>query len=161
MIRAPRTRRAFERAAPRVRHGDQLSIPSAEADATPRKSWLDRLLGLAADVRPGEAATALLLATNIFVLLTAYYIIRPVREALLLSAPGGAEIKSYLGAILAASFLVIVPAYGRLRQPGQPHPPDQRVAPLLRLEPRDLLPARAGPGCTWASPSSSGSGSST
>jgi len=35
-----------------------------------------------------------------------------VREALILSAPGGAEIKSYLGAILAASFLVIVPAYG-------------------------------------------------
>jgi AAA family ATP:ADP antiporter len=77
-----------------------------------RKTWLDRLLGLAADVRAGEAATALLLAANVFVLLTAYYIIRPVREALILAAPGGAEIKSYLGAILAASFLVIVPAYG-------------------------------------------------
>jgi AAA family ATP:ADP antiporter len=85
---------------------------AAPADAPPRKTGLDRLLGLAADVRPGEAATAFLLATNIFLLLTAYYIIRPVREALILAAPGGAEIKSYLGAILAASFLVIVPAYG-------------------------------------------------
>jgi ATP:ADP antiporter, AAA family len=80
--------------------------------AAPRKTWLDRLLGLAADVRAGEAATAVLLATNVFLLLTAYYIIRPVREALILATPGGAEIKSYLGAILAASFLVIVPAYG-------------------------------------------------
>lgn len=82
------------------------------AETSPRKTGLDRLLGLAADVRAGEAATALLLATNIFLLLTAYYIIRPVREALILAVPGGAEIKSYLGAILAASFLVIVPAYG-------------------------------------------------
>jgi AAA family ATP:ADP antiporter len=82
------------------------------AGAPPRKTWLDRLLSLAADVRAGEAATALLLAANVFLLLTAYYIIRPVREALILAAPGGAEIKSYLGAILAASFLVIVPAYG-------------------------------------------------
>jgi AAA family ATP:ADP antiporter len=82
----------------------------AETDL--RKSWLDRLLGLAADVRAGEAATALLLAANMFLLLTAYYIIRPVREALILAVPGGAEIKSYLGALLAASFLVIVPAYG-------------------------------------------------
>ena len=78
----------------------------------PRKTWLDRLLGLAADVHAGEAVTALLLATNVFLLLTAYYIIRPVREALILAVPGGAEIKAYLGAILAASFLVIVPAYG-------------------------------------------------
>jgi ATP:ADP antiporter, AAA family len=78
----------------------------------PRKTWLDRFLGLAADVHAGEAVTALLLATNVFLLLTAYYIIRPVREALILAVPGGAEIKSYLGAILAASFLVIVPAYG-------------------------------------------------
>jgi ATP:ADP antiporter, AAA family len=35
-----------------------------------------------------------------------------VREALILAVPGGAEMKSYLGAVLAASFLVIVPAYG-------------------------------------------------
>ena len=87
-------------------------MSSAAAAEPPRKTALDRLLGLAADVRAGEAATALLLAANVCVLLTAYYIIRPVREALILAVPGGAEIKSYLGAILAASFLVIVPAYG-------------------------------------------------
>lgn len=84
-----------------------VTLPEA-----PRRTWLDQLLGLATEVRAGEAATALLLAGNFVVLLTAYYIIRPVREALILAAPGGAEIRSYLGAILAASFLVIVPAYG-------------------------------------------------
>jgi AAA family ATP:ADP antiporter len=88
-----------------------------------RKSPLDRLLGLAADVRAGEGATALLLALNGFLILAAYYCIRPLRSALLLpvelQVPGGpllegAEITSYLGAVLAGLFLVIVPLYSAL-----------------------------------------------
>ncbi len=91
--------------------------------AGPRKSSLDRLLGLAADVRAGEGATAGLLALSGFLLLSAYYTIRPVRSALLLTQdiqlPGGTllkgeEITSYLGAVLAALFLVIVPLYGSI-----------------------------------------------
>ena len=90
----------------------------AVADA--RKSPLDRLLNLAADVRGGEGTTVLLLAFNGFLLLCAYYLIRPVRSVLLLredlALPGGVllqgeEITSYLGAVLAALFLVIVPLY--------------------------------------------------
>jgi AAA family ATP:ADP antiporter len=74
-------------------------------------------------VRAGEGVTVLLLALNGFLLLAAYYTIRPVRSALLLRQdlvlPGGAvlkgeEITSYLGAVLAALFLVIVPLYGAL-----------------------------------------------
>ena len=85
------------------------------------KSWLDRLLGMAADVHAGEALTAVLLALNGFLILAAYYVIRPLRDALLLPVkidlPGGGvltgpEIKSYTGAILAAAFIFIVPAYG-------------------------------------------------
>ena len=49
--------------------------------------------------------------SNIFVLLTAYYILKPVREALILSS-GGAEIKSYAGAAQALLFIAIVPLYG-------------------------------------------------
>ena len=80
--------------------------------AAPReKGFLDRLLSLTAEVHAGEAATALLLAVNVFVLLTAYYIIKPVREVLIL-ADQGAKIKSYSGAILAFLFLFLVPAYG-------------------------------------------------
>jgi AAA family ATP:ADP antiporter len=48
--------------------------------------------------------------TNVFVLLMAYYIIKPVREALILGS-AGAEIKSYAGAGQALLFLLIVPLY--------------------------------------------------
>lgn len=74
---------------------------------------LDRALRLFAEVRAGEGATALLLALNVFLLLAAYYSIRPVREALILSA-GSAEIKSYLAAGQALLLLGFVPAYGSL-----------------------------------------------
>ena len=89
----------------------------------PKKSALDRLLGLAAEVRPGESVTALLLSLNGFLVLAAYYVIRPLRGAFLLpvriTLPSGdvltgAVITSYVGAILAALFLVIVPLYGKL-----------------------------------------------
>jgi ATP:ADP antiporter, AAA family len=90
-------------------------------DSAPsQKNILDRALSVAADVRAGEGAIALLMAVNGFLLLSAYYTIRPLRSALLLpvkiTLPGGevlagAEIQSYTGAILAALFLVIVPLY--------------------------------------------------
>ena len=55
----------------------------AHIDSFPeRKTPLDRFLSLAADVRPGEGTTALLMAVNGFLLLGAYYTIRPVRSAL-------------------------------------------------------------------------------
>ena len=72
---------------------------------------MDRILSPFADVRKGEGTTAALLMINIFVLLTAYYIIKPVREALILG-DAGAEIKSYTGAVQALLFLFIVPVYG-------------------------------------------------
>jgi len=96
----------------------------ATASAGPaRMSALDRALGLAAEVLPGESVTALLLSLNGFLILAAYYVIRPLRSAFLLPVridlPGGgvltgAVITSYVGAILAALFLVIVPIYGKL-----------------------------------------------
>ena len=58
------------------------------------KSVLDRFLTLFTDVRSGEGVTSIILALNVFILLTAYYIVKPVREALIL-AGGGAEIKSH------------------------------------------------------------------
>lgn len=78
-----------------------------------RSGPLERFLGLFTEVHPGEGATALLLLGNIFLILTAYYIIKPVREALIL-AGGGAEVKSYAAAGQALLLLVAVPAYGWL-----------------------------------------------
>ncbi len=78
------------------------------------RSLVERTLGLFAQVRAGEGPTALLLALNVFVLLTAYYIIKPVREALILALDSGAEYKSYMSAAIAALLVVCVPAYARL-----------------------------------------------
>jgi AAA family ATP:ADP antiporter len=78
-----------------------------------RKTWLDRLLSLVADVRAGEGAGALLLASNVFVLLGFYYILKTVRESLILSE-GGAEVKSYAAAGQALLLLAFVPMYGAI-----------------------------------------------
>ncbi|HUQ94294.1 MAG TPA: MFS transporter, partial [Bryobacteraceae bacterium] len=77
-----------------------------------RKSRLEKALSIFAPVHDGEGLTALLLATNVFLLLTAYYIIKPVREALILGG-SGAEIKSYAGAGQALLLLFLVPLYSR------------------------------------------------
>lgn len=76
---------------------------------------LDRVLGLFADVRGGEAATALLLMLNIFLLLASYYLLKTIREPLILAAPGGgAEVKSYAAAAIAGLLIILVPMYSAL-----------------------------------------------
>jgi AAA family ATP:ADP antiporter len=74
---------------------------------------LDRALRLFTDVRAGEGVTALLLALNVLLLLCAYYMLKIVREALILSHEG-AVVKSYVAAGQALLLLVLVPAYGAL-----------------------------------------------
>src|SRR5215218_5424546 len=90
---------------------------TASADLHPvadeRAGPLDRALRLFADVRAGEGGTAVLLALNVFLLFCAYYVIKPIREALILSG-GGAEVKSYAAAGQAVLLLLLVPAYGAL-----------------------------------------------
>lgn len=73
-----------------------------------------RILNTFTEVRRGEAVTLLALALNVFLILTAYYLIKPVREALILSVPDGAEMKSYAAAGQALLLLIAVPAYGWL-----------------------------------------------
>ncbi len=75
-----------------------------------RPSPVDRFLRLFTDLRGGESKTALLLALNIFFILTAYYFIKPVRDALIISA-WGPEGKSYLSAGLAMLLLGAVPLF--------------------------------------------------
>ncbi len=91
-------------------------------------SWPYRVLRLFADVRPGEAGKALLLMSNLFLLLMAYYLMKPIREALLLSqaAPttglpffqrilaDTVSLKQYLGAVQAIAFIFVVKAFSRL-----------------------------------------------
>jgi len=78
------------------------------------KNTTERFLTLFTEVRPGEGHSTLILGLSIFTLLTSYYIIKPVREALILAGGGSAEIKAYAGAGQALLLMVAVPLYGRL-----------------------------------------------
>ncbi len=78
-----------------------------------RPGRLDRALRAFGDVRGGEGARTLLMFANVFLLLVAYYVLKTVREPLILTR-GGAELKSYAAAAQAATLLLYVPAYGWL-----------------------------------------------
>jgi len=78
---------------------------------SPEPGPLDRALKVFGDVRAGEGATVLLMSFNVFVLLVAYYVLKTVREPLIL-ASGGAELKSYAAAFQAVTLIAYVPLYG-------------------------------------------------
>jgi ATP:ADP antiporter, AAA family len=88
-----------------------MSSPAIALPANRGRSLIDRALGLISDIRPHERATALMMAVNMFLVLSAYYILKTVREALILSE-GGANVKSYSSAAQALLLLLVVPLYG-------------------------------------------------
>ncbi len=87
----------------------------AASNSTPRppqqKNVFEKALSVFSDVRAGEGTTVLLLSLNAFNMMALYYILKPVREALILSQ-AGAEVKSYASAAQALLFLAVVPLYG-------------------------------------------------
>jgi ATP:ADP antiporter, AAA family len=76
-------------------------------------TWITRLLRLAGDVSVDETRDVVVMFLNVLMLLVAYYVLKTVREPLIL-ATGGAELKSYAAAAQAAVLLVYVPLYGAL-----------------------------------------------
>jgi AAA family ATP:ADP antiporter len=72
-----------------------------------------KILGLFTVVQPGEALTAFLLMSNVFLLFTAYYIIKPVRSALIIAGKG-AEWKSYLSAAIAILLVFVVKIFSNI-----------------------------------------------
>jgi AAA family ATP:ADP antiporter len=89
--------------------------------STGRLRWPERLLRPFTQVEPGEAATALVLAATLFILLTAYYLLKVIREPLILLG-GGAEVKAYAAAGQALLLIPVLRAHsaiarrvGRLR----------------------------------------------
>ena len=84
---------------------------------------MDRLLGLFSDVRAGEGVRALLMLVNVFLILVSYYILKTVREPLILgtSVPevlqrlgihDSAEVKTYASAGQALLLMGYIPLYG-------------------------------------------------
>ena len=71
---------------------------------------LEHCLAWLAPVRAGEGRVVAILFLQAFALMLAYYLVRPVREALILTQ-GGAEFRSYAVAVQALLLVIIVPAY--------------------------------------------------
>ena len=95
------------------------------------RSALDRFLGFFTDVHPGEGATALMLALNVFLILMAYYVLKPVREALILGE-GSAELKSYMSAAQVVLLAFIVPVLRAAGAEVPAHAADQHRDGVLR-----------------------------
>ena len=88
--------------------------PTPAPDSEARPSLVDRGLRLFADVRAGESGTALLLLANVFLAMFAYYVIKTIRESLILRMEDGAELKSYASGAMAITLVLVLPAYNWL-----------------------------------------------
>ncbi|HVU51539.1 MAG TPA: translocase [Polyangia bacterium] len=78
---------------------------------------LGRLVG--ADVHDDEWRLVLLFSTNLFLLLTAYYVLKVIREPLILVG-GSAVHRSYARGLEAGLLLVLIPAYSALANRVEP-----------------------------------------
>lgn len=115
---APRAfwRQGFERRSTR----DRLA-PGAPTDVA--TAWrrmgrgIEHIVG--ADVHPGEWRVVLLLFANLFLLLTAYYILKVIREPLILLG-GGAVKRSYARGLQAVVLSLIIPTYSVLANRVEP-----------------------------------------
>jgi AAA family ATP:ADP antiporter len=92
---------------------DAMPAPDAESRSPGHRSPLERFLGLFADVAGGEGVNVALMFANIFLILTAYYVLKVVREGLTIGGIqlfglGGDEIKAYLPALMTLLLLVAV-----------------------------------------------------
>ncbi|MDX1569860.1 MAG: Npt1/Npt2 family nucleotide transporter [Xanthomonadales bacterium] len=91
-----------------------------------RLTGFERFLSLFTSVRPGEGTSVLFLFATAFVLMACYYILKPVRDALIL-AEGSAEIKAYSQGIVAVTLVFILPLYKQLYEGLSDHESRSRV----------------------------------
>lgn len=82
-------------------------------NATSQSAGIQRFLSLFARVQAEEARSVATLCLQALLLMVAYYLIRPVREAMVL-AEGGAELRSYAVGAQALLLIAIIPAYAAL-----------------------------------------------
>jgi len=78
-----------------------------------RLSGFERCLTLFTRVQPGEGRCVGILSLQAFTLMFAYYLIRPVREALILTE-GTAELRSYAVGVQALLLILLIPLYSLL-----------------------------------------------
>ncbi|WP_068546956.1 NTP/NDP exchange transporter [Thalassotalea crassostreae] len=76
-----------------------------------RFTWIERLLASGADIKPGEGWNILLLMGSLFFLLLTAYLLKPVRDTLIL-VEGDAEVRSYAIALQVVVLIILLPIYG-------------------------------------------------
>jgi AAA family ATP:ADP antiporter len=96
-----------------TRESEDGSGAGGSREGLGRKGVVDVALSVFAEVRPGEGVTALILMLDVFLLLVAYYLLKTVREPLIL-AGGGVELKNYATAFQAGVLMLFVPAYSAI-----------------------------------------------
>ena len=78
----------------------------------------EKILRIFTEVRPGEGSTAILMFANVFLILCAYYFIKPLREGWIaisdISGLSKMEVKAYSSFVQSIFLLLIVGWYGRL-----------------------------------------------
>jgi AAA family ATP:ADP antiporter len=89
----------------------RVSFPLFKTEGEKPKNAIEKFLSLFADVRAGEGTSALLMGLNVFLLLSGYYLLKTVREPLIITE-AGAKNEAYLYAAQAILLLGIVPLYG-------------------------------------------------
>ena len=95
-------------------------------------SRFERVLSLFTKVEAGEGRCIAILCLQAFSLMMAYYLIRPVREALILTE-GNAELRSYAVGVQALLLILIIPVYGLLVRRISPDRVFQRVNAFFAL----------------------------
>jgi len=90
-----------------------MNIPALQETETKVPGFIYKILRIFTVIHPGEGLTAFLLTLNVFLLFLAYYIIKPVRDALMLDS-WPAEIKSYLSAAIAVSLIFVVKIFSAI-----------------------------------------------
>lgn len=88
--------------------------------STYQLSRTERFLQLFTEVKPGEGSTAILMFANVFLILCAYYFIKPLREGWIavsdIEGLTKMEVKAYSSFFQAFFLLFIVAWYGRLSE---------------------------------------------
>ena len=87
---------------------------------TTQRSHTEKFLQLFTEIKPGEGTTAIMMFANVFLILCAYYFIKPLREGWIavsdISGLTKMEVKAYSSFFQAMLLLVIVGWYGRLSE---------------------------------------------
>lgn len=95
-----------------------MAEPSDGSQSLAGRSPFERFLGLFTEVRAGEGLLATILFLNIFLVLNAYYVLKPIRDSLIGNAQllglEGDELKAYLSAVMAFFLIFFIRGYSAL-----------------------------------------------